>query len=448
MATRAGDISIVGAGLAGALLACLLARQGRRVAVYERRPDPRAAGFAGGRSINLALSVRGIHGLEQAGLADMVLRDAVRMPGRMIHSPTGQLTFQPYSKDPRDAINSVSRGGLNVTLIDGAEGAGASIRFEHRCLDVDLSRPAVTFEGPDREHVTVESDLVIAADGAYSAVRGVMQRQERFDYSQSSLDHGYKELSIPAAPGGGFAMEPGALHIWPRGGFMMIALPNRDGSFTCTLFWPFDGPNSFEAVRSDDDLRRFFLANFPDALPLMPTLADDYRQNPVGTMVTIRCSPWHHAGRVVLVGDAAHAIVPFYGQGMNAAFEDCVVLAEVLGAAGTKDITAVLDEYEERRQPHANAIADLAVHNFLEMRDHVASPLFRLKKRGERLLHRAIPFWYVPLYHMISFTRIPYATAQQRAERQSWVVRAVALLLLLLAAFFVPSCIRAFVASP
>jgi kynurenine 3-monooxygenase len=238
-------------------------------------------------------------------------------------------------------------------------------------------------------------------------------------------------------------MEPGALHIWPRGGFMMIALPNRDGSFTCTLFWPFAGPNSFEAIKSDQDLLQFFRNEFPDALPLMPTLAEDYRENPVGSMVTVKCAPWHRGGRVVLVGDAAHAIVPFYGQGMNAAFEDCVVLAECLARGG--DPVAALDEYEERRRPNADAIADLAVENFHEMRDHVASPLFRLKKRGERILHRVVPFWYVPLYHMVSFTRIPYAAAVERAERQRQALVIMAFLALVVIAFFVPSWLRAFV---
>jgi kynurenine 3-monooxygenase len=423
-------VAIVGAGLAGGLSACLLAEAGYDVSVYERRPDPRAKGFVGGRSINLALSVRGIHALLRAGLAETVLADAIPMRGRMIHSPTGRLSFQPYSKNPADAINSVSRGGLNLALIRGAERyENVRCHFEHRCVGVDLDAPAVRLETGGGETITVEADVVIGCDGAFSAVRGQMQREDRFNYDQTYLEHGYKELTIPPTGDGEYALEPNALHIWPRGGFMMIALPNRDRTFTCTLFWPFAGANSFEAVQTDDQVRSFFEANFPDAVPLMPTLVDDYRANPIGSLVTVRCSPWFHQDKVVLVGDAAHAIVPFYGQGINAGFEDCVTLAECLGASPS-DRQAALEAYMRRRKVNCDAIADLALANFIEMRDRVASTAFRLKKRTQRVLHRVVPRWYTPLYNMVTFSRIPYAEAGRRAARAERALHVVGWILL------------------
>lgn len=438
MALGGERIAIAGAGLAGALLASMLAELGYEVTVYERRPDPRLHGFAGGRSINLALSLRGIHALEQAGLADRVLAEAIPMPGRMIHSPTGSLTFQPYSKNRDEAINSVSRGGLNVTLLESAA-ARANVRhlFEHRCVEVDLDAPALLIARGDGSKLKrFETDVVIGCDGAFSAVRGQMQKLDRFDYIQSYLEHGYKELTIPPTEAGEFAMDPHALHIWPRGGFMMIALPNRDRSFTCTCFWPFSGPHGFESVRTPDEIKAFFETHFPDAVPLMPSLVEDYERNPTSSLVTVRCAPWHHGGKVVLVGDAAHAIVPFYGQGMNAAFEDCVLLVDCIRDAGG-DFEQAFDRYFAARRADADAIADLALANFVEMRDHVASPAFRMKKRVERVLHRLLP-GYTPLYNMVSFTRIPYAEARARARRTDRGIRRVAalaaFLLLLLAA--------------
>ncbi len=422
MGASGTDITIVGAGLAGALLACLLADAGLKVALYEYRPDPRAKGFTGGRSINLALSTRGVHGLRRAGLADRVLADAIPMPGRMIHSPAGALSFQPYSKDRREAINSVSRARLSLTLIEAAaERPNVRLFFDHRCVDVDFDAPAATFERPGGKRDRVESGTVIGCDGAYSAVRAAMQRLDRFEYSQSYLDHGYKELTIPPRADGGFAMEPNALHIWPRGGYMMIALANADRSFTCTCFWPFAGRNSFGALRTPNEVSAFFRENFPDAVPLIPGLAREFLGNPTGSLVTVRCAPWHHHGRVVLVGDAAHAIVPFYGQGMNAAFEDCAVLADCMKQDGS-DRAAAFEAYFQQRKVNADAIADLAIENFVEMRDHVASAAFRLKKRGERVLHRFIP-GYMPLYNMVAFSLLPYAEARRRARRHARAIR-------------------------
>ncbi|MEX2218156.1 MAG: NAD(P)/FAD-dependent oxidoreductase [Phycisphaerales bacterium] len=416
-------ILIVGAGLAGALMACYLARRGVRISVYERRPDPRAAGFVGGRSINLALSARGIAGLAGVGLDGEVLAQAIRMPGRMIHPVSGPTVFQPYSANPADAINSISRSGLNLTLIHAAaRHPGVSFHFDHPCVDVDLHAPAGLFRAPSGETVRIEADLVIGGDGAFSAVRGAMQKTDRFDYSQSYLEHGYKELHIPAAAGGAFSMPEHALHIWPRGGSMMIALPNPDGTFTCTLFWPFQGDHAFTNLRMPADVERHFREHYPDAVSLMPTLVEDYFHNPTSSLVTIRCAPWQAAGRSVLIGDAAHAIVPFFGQGMNAAFEDCVVLDGCLarwagsGARDADDLAAALDEYQRLRKPNADAIADMALENFVEMRDRVGRPEFLYKKKIEQTVHELFPDRVAPLYNLVSFSTVPYTEALSRGR--------------------------------
>ncbi len=419
-------ILIVGAGLGGSLLAAYLGRAGHRVLLVERRGDPRARNYVGGRSINLAISARGIHALERAGLADELLAQGIRMPGRMIHPISGSAAFQPYSSDPNRAINSVSRSRLNLLLLNAAcREPNVEARFDLRCADIDLAAPAATFVRADGSSERIEADLVIGADGAFSAVRAVMQRTERFDYSQSYLGHGYKELTIPARADGSFAIDRNALHIWPRGGSMMIALPNPDGSFTCTLFWPWEGAGSFAEVRGDEAVRRHFERFYPDAVPLMPTLLEDFRNNPVGSLVTVRCSPWHLNGTVALLGDAAHAVVPFYGQGANASFEDCEALTDAM-AAHPNDQRAALDLYQASRIRHANAIADMALANFVEMRDKTASPAFRWRKRIEHALHGLFPQSYVPLYDMVSFSTIPYADARERARRQDRAVLAIA----------------------
>jgi kynurenine 3-monooxygenase len=435
-------ITIVGGGLAGALMACYLAEMGYDVAVYERRPDPRAKGYVGGRSINLALSARGIKGLAgvaNGALAAAVLKDAIPMRGRMMHSRAGTTAFQHYSKNKDDAINSISRGGLNLTLLQAAANyPNVKLFFDHRCLDVDLDAPAVTFEHeipsepgakPRVQIVRVESDLVIGADGAFSAVRARMQKHDRFDYSQSYLQHGYKELHIPARdssadPSQRFAIEPNALHIWPRGGSMMIALPNPDGTFTCTLFWPFEGRHSFHALKTREQVERFFNEEYPDAVPLMPTLVDDYMRNPVSSLVTVRCFPWEINAKVALIGDAAHAIVPFFGQGMNCAFEDCLCLAECL-RKHTGHLESALGEFQELRKENADAIADMALDNFIEMRDKVASRWFRFRKKLDHALHALFPQSMTPLYNMISFSTIPYADAKKREERRWYIIRSV-----------------------
>jgi kynurenine 3-monooxygenase len=425
-----GTVVQVGAGLGGALAAILLGRAGLAVRAFEMRPDPRQGPLVGGRSINLALSARGLDALSRVGLLDRVLAMGVPMRGRMIHDAHGRTAYQPYGTEAAHANHSVSRADLNVILLDAAE-REPNVRFSfgRKCVDVDLESPAATFEpaGGDGPAETVRGDVVLGTDGAWSVVRRRMQRLDRFDYSQDYLSHGYKELTIPPGPRGSFRMEKHALHIWPRGGYMMIALPNRDGSFTCTLFWPHEGPHSFAALATRDAIERFFAREFPDAVPLLPDLADQYRTNAVGALVTIRCRPWHHRGRVALLGDACHAVVPFHGQGANCAFEDCVVLDEVIRERpGPPDWERVFGRFEALRKENADALAELSLANFVEMRDHTASRAFRAKKALEKTLYRLFPRTFMPQYMMISFSRIPYAETIRRARRQARIVATAA----------------------
>src|SRR5260370_3792857 len=391
-------VILIGSGLAGGLLGAYLGRRGYDVDLYERRTDPREGNIVGGRSINLAVSTRGIHALEQLGIANEVLRHAIPMRGRMIHDKSGDLHFAPYDVDPKKCINSIGRAALNTTVIDAAQRyPNVRVHFNHRCTEVDLNE-AVAYLETETGQVTASGDAVIGVDGAFSAVRQSMQRKiEKFEYGESYLAHGYKELAIPPGPDGSWQMEKNALHIWPRKSFMMIALPNPDGSFTCTLFWEFEGPRSFATTKTDDDIRRFFEEEFPDAVPLMPNLLDDFRNNPTGSLVTIRCAPWFYKARVALVGDAAHAVVPFYGQGMNPAFADCVVLDQCLEQF-PHDRHRAFAEYFSLRKENADALADLAVENFIEMRDKTASRTFRAKKKLDHLLEGLLSGIYLPLY--------------------------------------------------
>jgi kynurenine 3-monooxygenase len=413
---------LVGSGLAGGLLAAYLGRREYDVDLYERRADPREGNIVGGRSINLAISTRGIHALERIGIAEEALRHAIPMRGRMIHDKSGTLHFAPYDVDPQKCINSIGRASLNTAVIEAAQGyPNVRVHFNHKCTDVDLNEAVCHLE-TETGKLTARGDAVIGVDGAFSAVRKSMERDlDNFQYDESYLAHGYKELTIPPGPDDSWQMEKNALHIWPRKSFMMIALPNPDGSFTCTLFWEFEGPRSFATTKTDDAVRRFFDEEFPDAVPLMPTLLEDFKQNPTGSLVTIRCAPWYYRDRVCLLGDAAHAVVPFYGQGMNAAFEDCVVLDECLNKFGDNRERAFA-EYFERRKENADALADLAIGNFIEMRDKTASRAFRAKKKLDHLLEAALPGVYLPLYTMVTFTRIPYARAARRARLQDRIL--------------------------
>ncbi len=409
---------VVGAGLVGSLWAVMLGQRGYAVDLYERRPDVRKSGFAGGRSINLAMSVRGWRALEKIGMAEVIGRQAIPMHGRMMHDTRGELTFQPYGKKGQ-AIYSVSRGGLNLELLELADThPDVHLHFDQRCQGVDLSANTLHFR---HEHTgkpsRVRAPLLFGTDGAFSMVRdSIMKQTRRFNYSQQFLEYGYKELHIPPTAQGRHRMEPNALHIWPRGSFMLIALPNADGSFTCTLFLAYEGKESFARLHTDAEVTAFFERQFPDVLPLMPDLLEDFRQNPTADLVTIRCNPWHHDGKALLLGDASHAIVPFYGQGMNAGFEDCSLL-DALVDEYAEDWSSIIPAFSRMRIPQADAIADLALRNFIEMRDKVADPDFLLRKKIAARLHEQYPE-FLPLYSMVSFSHLPYDQALREGQAQ------------------------------
>ncbi|MFG3418794.1 FAD-dependent oxidoreductase [Micromonospora sp. NPDC048063] len=424
MTEERDEIAVVGAGLAGCLLACFLARRGYQVALYERRPDPRTGTVERGRSINLALSERGLDALRRIGLDGQVLADALPMRGRMVHPVDGEPQFQSYSASGDRAINSISRGALNNALLDAATALpGVRIAFDHRLVGLDPATGEMTFETPAGK-VAASASVVLGADGAGSAVRGQLLAYGLLTESLDFLDYGYKELTIPPL-GGDFALDPDALHIWPRGTSMMIALPNPDRSFTCTLFWPTHGTASFASLGSPAAIERHFAEHYPDLPPLAPNLVDDYQHNPVGVLGTVRCTPWQADGRVGLLGDAAHAIVPFYGQGANCAFEDVVELDRCLDECAD-DWSAALPLFQQRRQANAEAIARMALANFVEMRDRVASPLFQAGRKVEHALERALPGRYVSRYELVSFSTTPYAEVVRRVRRQHRVLGAVA----------------------
>ena len=418
MNSKSRTITLIGAGLNGPLLAILLIRRGFNVEIYERRPDMRRVHMSAGRSINLAVSTRGIHALQQAGLWEGMRNIIIPMRGRMMHSVTGDLTFQPYGKDEDEVINSISRAALNIALMNAAEACGVKIHFQQRCVGYDLRNGTIRLSNEETgEHSTVDAEVVIGCDGSASAIRNEMLRLNRFNFSQQYLDYGYKELTIPAGPGNEHQMETHALHIWPRGSYMLIALPNVDGTFACILFLPFEGADSFASLGIQCDVARFFGSRFPDAASLMPQLADNYFANPTGSMVTIKCTPWQVEGRSLLLGDAAHAIVPFFGQGLNCGFEDCTCLLELIDHHGA-DWARVFDEFEGARKINTDAIADMAIENFVEMRDRVADPKFLFRKKVELALEAKYPQVFVPKYAMVTFHRIPYSVALSRGRIQ------------------------------
>jgi kynurenine 3-monooxygenase len=417
------EITITGAGLVGSLLSIYLAVRGYKVSIYERRPDMRKEKLVAGRSINLALSDRGIKALEEVGIMDEIRKIAIPMHGRQMHYADGTTTYQAYGKEGQ-FINSVSRAELNCKLMDLAEKKGVNIFFSEKCENVNWKNSEITFENTVTHELSkISYELLFGSDGSYSATRLAHQLQhDRFQYQQFYIDFGYKELHIPAGENGQFQLEKNALHIWPRGNYMMIALPNTDGSFTCTLFFPFEGVPSFKSLDSAEEVKTFFEKIFPDAAKIMPTLLNDFFYNPTSSLVTVKCFPWIRDDKFALIGDAAHAIVPFFGQGMNCGFEDCAVLNSLIEKHPDK-WDDILGEYQELRKPDADAIADLALNNFVEMRDKVADPVFLLQKKIEATFSARHPDKWTPAYSLVTFRPdVRYSEALKRGNFQQGIM--------------------------
>ena len=412
---RTKHVGIVGAGLVGSLLGILLRKRGFSVSIYEKRGDLREAIVTNGRSINLALSDRGIRTLKEAGIYEEISDELVPMRGRMIHQGENS-NFQPYGEDGQ-FINSVSRIDLNKRLIAIGEEAGINYHFNHRCVDVNTDRTTVYF-GYDGDEIKVRHDLLVGADGAFSEVRKSILEKDKSEFNKSFLDYGYKELTIPKGEDD-FQLPPNYLHIWPRGRFMLIALPNPDKTFTCTLFLPYEGAKSFENLTTKAEISNFFSEEFSEVQKLMPDLASEFLQNPTSSLVTIKSFPWS-SNNTMVVGDAAHAIVPFYGQGMNAGFEDCRILMELVDRHDA-DWGLILPIFESTRKKDADAIGELALKNFEEMSNKVMDSSFLERKKIEAKLHELYPQDWVPLYTMVTFSHIPYSQAQAIGELQDQV---------------------------
>ena len=412
------NIAIVGAGLVGSMLACYLSRRGHKVSVYERRPDMRKAGYIGGRSINLALSHRGWKALKGVGLQEAVSKISIPMKGRVIHDTNGGTAFFPYGKEDQ-AIYSVSRGELNkIMVIEAEKMKDVNFHFDQRCAAIDFNSNTITlYNDNTREDKQVQADILFGADGAFSEVRYEMQKTPNFNLMQQHEEYGYKELEIPADKNGGHVIEKNALHIWPRKSFMMIALPNLDGSFTVTLFAPFKGENSFDTIKTEAQAEAYFQRNFPDAVPLMPKIKHDFFTNPTSSLVTVKCFPWKHQN-ACLLGDAAHAVVPFYGQGMNCGFEDVQELNTLLDATG-ENWDDTLNKFELQRKPNADAIADLALYNFVEMRDLSGREDFQLRLKIEKKIAQKFADKFMTHYAMVTFSDLSYNEAKKRGEQQN-----------------------------
>jgi kynurenine 3-monooxygenase len=417
------SVIIVGAGLVGSLWAVYLSKAGYKVTIYERRPDIRKAEISAGKSINLALSNRGWKALDAVGVGDEIRKIAIPMHGRMMHDLEGNLTYQPYGKEGQ-AIYSVSRGKVNATMMDIAENYGkATIHYNHDCKRVDLKNGIVYLTNTETgKPVEAKADLVFGADGAFSAVRySSMQKLDRFNYSQTFIADGYREILLPANSDGSYPLDKNALHIWPRGRFMLIALANEDGSFTCTLFMPHEGDaNAFDKLTSREAVNNFFKTVFPDFYKMMPNIADAWEDHPLSSLAIVRCHPWT-SGKVALMGDAAHATVPFYGQGMNAGFEDCTVLWELM-QKHKEDWTAIFEEYNKERKPDGDALQDLSLENYYVMRDNVADPAFLLRKKIEAKFSELYPDKWMPLYSQVTFSNIRYNVAYKQGQIQSQIM--------------------------
>lgn len=419
-------ITIVGAGLCGSLLGIFLARRGWEVQLFELRGDLRREPVEPGRSIKLTLAERGLAALSELGLAEHVKKHiCVPLRGRAVHSGTGTVVYQPYGKDDHEVIHSFSRNDLNSFLLDTAEAEpNLRIHFHHRCVDIEKENAAATFQDSRTgEQVRVQADILIGSDGAFSAVRRMMMVRERVDFHQEFLAWGYKELTVEATAGDLPPMDRHALHIWPCGDHLLFALPNIDGSLcgVCTL--PFEGPYSFGAMQSDPDVETMFRTHFADAIPFMPDALAEFRSRPISELVTIRTSRWHHKGKVLLIGDAAHSVVPFYGQGMNSGFEDCMILNRLIDRRGTGDWQALFAEFQALRKPNTDVLAQLSIDNFHELRDTARRPVVTARKRTSIFLNRLFRQHSVPIYTMISHTTMPYAEAVERHKRQERIAR-------------------------
>ncbi len=418
-------IAVIGGGLVGALQALYLARRGHQVDVYERRPDAREKELKAGKSINLALSTRGLNALTELGLDERALGISIPMEGRMMHSVAGELTFQPYGR-PGQCIYSVSRWGLNrELLLETEKYPNIRLFFNERCDKVDLFTNQLSFTNTTTGKKSLEVyDRIFGADGAYSVLRQQLMKSDRFDFSQSYLEHGYKELQILPDAEGKHLLDKNALHIWPRGKFMLIALANIDGSFTCTLFMPFEGDVSFASLNSASEVMEFFKTTFPDVLPLMPDLDTMFFDNPTASLVTIKCNPWHYKDKVMLIGDAAHGLVPFYAQGMNSGFEDCYILDQMMNDY-PNDWKGLFKDFTAMRQPNTNAMAELAIYNYEEMRANTANPKFLLRKQIERHFSDRHPDLWIPLYTQVTFTNRPYSMALMDSQKQDKIMEQI-----------------------
>ena len=419
-----GKMAVVGAGLVGSLWARMLGNRGHEVVVYERRPDPRLGPLHGGRSINLALSDRGWKALERAGVADQVRDIALPIRGRRMHAVDGTRTFQPYGLEGQ-CIYSVSRAGLNRILVEAAESLpNVTFQFDHRCQGYDTAETQATLHLEHQgEALSVACDRIFGTDGAFSAIRGRMMRNDRFDFEQRYLPHGYKEVPMLPGTDGEFQMEEDGLHIWPRGTFMLMALPNPDKTFTCTLFGPYEGKDGLNHLTTDEAVQSFFERHFPDVLPFLPNLLDDWKTHPISSLVMTRCFPWNDGARVALMGDSAHAIVPFYGQGMNSGMEDCTVLDELLDEHDNWE--GIMTAYTALRKPAGDAIMELALQNYIEMRDLTGDAQFLKQKQLEGRLQRKHPDKWLPLYSQVTFSHTPYHEALDRGRRQQRVMEQV-----------------------
>jgi len=417
---------LIGAGLTGPLLATYLAQQGYSVEIFERRPDMRKESISAGRSINLALSARGNHALKEVGLYDKIKPNTIPMKGRMIHDLNGNTHLQPYGQKENEVIFSVSRAQLNMDLMTLAEETGkVTIRFNHQLLSADLEQNKLLFQlSNSLEEIELPFNRVIGCDGSASILRKSIVEKANIQYVKKPLGHGYKELTIPPLKSGKFRIEPNALHIWPRGNHMLIALPNNDCSFTCTLFFPMTGTKSFETVKTKKDILDLFQSQFHDAIKLIPNLMEDFQKNSTGDLASVYCKPWHLGDKALLIGDAAHAVVPFFGQGMNASFQDCSTLAKLMGQ-NKNDWKTIFNTFSSVQVENGHAIADMAIENYLEMRDHVNDTEYKKRRNVELKLERMFPGQFIPRYSMVSFHQIPYAEVYQRGGKQSKIIRDV-----------------------